>query len=102
MGFQRHAEILCVAPEPVKSMTTYEFLKVFDMPVATRVVEAFECFSDGRIHYHGLAMAGTALSALGWFIELYSYDGNNNPSAPGVQTSGFGVIWNNRASVTYT
>ena len=83
-------------------MTTYEFIVAYQFPPNTRVVEAFDCYSDGRVHYHGLAMYGTGLGAPGWFIELYSYDVNNNPAAPAVQTSGFGVIWNNRASITYT
>ena len=61
-------------------------------------------YAAGQPVYKGFAAPGTALSAAGWKICLFTYDGSGNLLSvtwAGGSTS-YTNVWNNRASLSYS
>lgn len=83
-------------PIPSGSLPIY----VMNQPITER----WDYDVNNNMIYHGVAIPGSATSAAVWFVEKYTYDGNNRATlhelADGNDLAD--NIWDNRASLTYS
>ena len=72
------------------------------------VTQKFQNNATGQPVYEGWAAPGTAVTSAGWIIRKYTYDGNGAVTdiqyadAGNGNADNFSLIWNSRASYTYT
>ena len=60
-------------------------------------------WSAGKLIYEGFAEPGTAVSAAGWLIRRYTWDGANNTKVEYANgETAFDKIWDNRATYSFS